>query len=1091
MSAMPTESKAFYVNHMSKAVEQKDAAEQDLVGESYSTMDMWRKDENPVVSDLREHVKRLESRLAGLENGHTRNDSLHETGYTDADDVTSGMHGDDTYQPKNMKYLPIVRKCNFTEFKNRFTKEDAACAVDVLESGPLFEQEFLEEQKLRDRLFEHGNKKDAKLQKQKASALVKETDRSSNALRNDQSGRTWIHRIRIQAPPLLKILARVQNETWSNRPRTYDRPFCTLMAFQPKVKEALAELEEKWSTQSEGHTADSPKSTLTAMTGVHEREAEQDSDDDDEDSLLLDDSQATLAILQAYTKFIDTEIITESQRFETVNCSTEEKDDHNVNVIFSDLCYLFKPGDYIYRPVQGDQAGQGCDYRMGERLWRVYFVNDAIRNYNFLPPDHRRYSNEEPSEDDSTQFTVHAYHIEYTGEEFCVVSNTFRISPFEKFKPINSLPIYPIRFLPGHEEYMDNAEKIGDLVLDSIETKHALYNAWTVMRTPKGGYVTDAEGAMIKHPEYINSEIMVDFGEAFQACPSWRPKRSVLKTEFTNKINIVDDFRIRWWSGKDRQKLIRETQEIIPYRTGVHHLKRNQFVLEDPFLVAVSQNHHRGLPTTKKYLRREEKMLIHNRVFAYVFRERKFAQLDVTKSTSSARKYDALEALKIPQDVKGLIQGSVRGHFMLKESEGVNGEERMSLDVIQGKGTGLFILLHGVPGVGKTATAEAIAQANGKPLFKITCGDIGLTPEQVETNLRAIFRLASIWDCILLLDEVDTFFSQRSRGDSSITKNALVSVFLRVLDYYTGILFLTTNRPGALDEAFKSRIHAQIYYPPLSKRQTLDIWQLNIKRLRQIGVQIKDSKEQRPLLIPEEAILSFADIQFEKGKLRKAGAWNGRQIRNAFQMARSLAYFDASKDDPSAPASLDIRYFEMMHEITESFDRYMLEVYSGQSAGTLALEMEDRADHFTQRTVRLRETDGDEHYHSYSGGGTGSPFAGLGGRQDHGDRKQSANYMGRASVGGGRYGIGSFGPSVTAGYDDQVVGEKSPALAQMGEGPPGEFKTGSPFEVEHSGARRSSSFGRNGGYGMGRERHFEGESNYRMERNDYGKRERT
>jgi SpoVK/Ycf46/Vps4 family AAA+-type ATPase len=134
-----------------------------------------------------------------------------------------------------------------------------------------------------------------------------------------------------------------------------------------------------------------------------------------------------------------------------------------------------------------------------------------------------------------------------------------------------------------------------------------------------------------------------------------------------------------------------------------------------------------------------------------------------------------LESLKIPMGVKHAIQGSIRGHFLQKNAERRINKTCSSLDLIQGKGTGLFILLHGVPGVGKTATAEAIAQANGKPLFKITVGDLGMTPENLEISLREIFRLASIWDCILLLDEVDTFFSQRSQADTATTKNALVS----------------------------------------------------------------------------------------------------------------------------------------------------------------------------------------------------------------------------------------------------------------------------------------------------------------------------
>jgi hypothetical protein len=716
-------------------------------------MENFNNETSPAISDLREQIKRLETRLMGIEGHVSINEAV---GFPEGDETSSAAHANDLDHLTNLNYIPQVQKCNFREFKNRFGGEEARYAIDVLVSGNLFEQEYLEEQRLRDRLFEHG-KSNPRGAKRKAEAIIKETNRSNSALRQDQADRVWIRRIRLQAPALLQILAKVQGETWSSRPRTYDRPFCTLLHFHPQVKQALAELEEKWDIQSEGHHSDS--TATTPRVDGHGR--------DDEDS--LDDSQSSLAILRTYVEFMDTEVVPESHRYDDLDYKSDEK------IIFSDLCYLFKLGGYIYKRLDGNTSGEDSDHQMGQRIWRVYFVNDAIRNYNLTPPDHRKYSTVEPSEHDSILFTVHAYHIDYTGDEFCVVTKIFKISPYEGWKSINALPIYPLRFHPNHEGYFDASLKTGNQVLQFVESKHAFYNAWTIMRTPEGGFATDANGVIVKHPEYINSEVMVDFGEAFQACPSWRPNRTILKTEFTNKILISDDFPVRYWSGKDRTKLLRETREIIPYRTGVHHLKRNKFVLEDRFLSAVSQNHQRGQPTTKVFLTKNEMILMHCRVFAYVFQERKFAQLDVSKLTPSARNLDALEALKISPLTKNLIQGSVRGHFLQKEAEERYGEEGLNLDVIQGKGTGLFILLHGVPGVGKTATAEAVAQANGKPLFKITCGDIGLTPVDVETSLRAIFRLASIWDCILLMDEVDTFFSQRSKGDSAIIKNALVS----------------------------------------------------------------------------------------------------------------------------------------------------------------------------------------------------------------------------------------------------------------------------------------------------------------------------
>ncbi|KAH6962786.1 hypothetical protein DER45DRAFT_534024 [Fusarium avenaceum] len=95
-------------------------------------------------------------------------------------------------------------------------------------------------------------------------------------------------------------------------------------------------------------------------------------------------------------------------------------------------------------------------------------------------------------------------------------------------------------------------------------------------------------------------------------------------------------------------------------------------------------------------------------------------------------------------------------------------------DLVGGKGSGLFILLQGVPGVGKTAAAEAVAQAHEKRLFTITCRDLGLTPEAVDTKLNEVFRLAHLWDRVLLLDEADAFFPRRDTYN--LQRNALVFV---------------------------------------------------------------------------------------------------------------------------------------------------------------------------------------------------------------------------------------------------------------------------------------------------------------------------
>lgn len=79
-----------------------------------------------------------------------------------------------------------------------------------------------------------------------------------------------------------------------------------------------------------------------------------------------------------------------------------------------------------------------------------------------------------------------------------------------------------------------------------------------------------------------------------------------------------------------------------------------------------------------------------------------------------------------------------------KVTEGPVSNKRPSMDLVRGKGKGLIILLHGAPGVGKTSTAETVAAYTRRPLYPITCGDVGQTPEEVEKKMEHHFRSVSL-----------------------------------------------------------------------------------------------------------------------------------------------------------------------------------------------------------------------------------------------------------------------------------------------------------------------------------------------------------
>lgn len=158
---------------------------------------------------------------------------------------------------------------------------------------------------------------------------------------------------------------------------------------------------------------------------------------------------------------------------------------------------------------------------------------------------------------------------------------------------------------------------------------------------------------------------------------------------------------------------------------------------------------------------------------------------------------EAFKSLVLEENKKTLVHSLVTQHM----SKGFD-------DVVAGKGKGLIGLLSGHPGCGKTLTAEAISEETRKPLYSVSAGELGTDPSNVDTRLTEILELANRWDAILLLDEADVFLQRRN--DTDVVRNALVSIFLRQLEYYRGILILTTNRIGIFDDAFESknlRIH--------------------------------------------------------------------------------------------------------------------------------------------------------------------------------------------------------------------------------------------------------------------------------------------
>jgi len=204
----------------------------------------------------------------------------------------------------------------------------------------------------------------------------------------------------------------------------------------------------------------------------------------------------------------------------------------------------------------------------------------------------------------------------------------------------------------------------------------------------------------------------------------------------------------------------------------------------------------------------------------------------------------------------------------------INSTSERTEDIIKGKMAGVIILATGVPGVGKTLTAEVLSEMIERPLYNVQCSQLGLDVAEIEKNLEKILARAARWNSILLMDEADVYI--RKRGED-IHQNAIVGVFLRLLEYYRGVIFMTSNRGDEVDDAIISRATAWVKYEKPDAKMLRTIWRT---LSTQYGITFsEDELDELITLFPE--------------------GLSGRAVRNILKLAKMLITGDNKKIGPS------------------------------------------------------------------------------------------------------------------------------------------------------------------------------------------------
>lgn len=196
-----------------------------------------------------------------------------------------------------------------------------------------------------------------------------------------------------------------------------------------------------------------------------------------------------------------------------------------------------------------------------------------------------------------------------------------------------------------------------------------------------------------------------------------------------------------------------------------------------------------------------------------------------------------------------------------------------------------------------------------------------------------------------------------------------LQVFLRALEYYSGILFLTTNKVGKFDEAFVSRIHQAIEYPALDRPTTCSIWQVNLRKLKE---------KRSDVVFNEGDLLNYAGIAWDTQMSRRRVTWNGRQIRNAFQTAVALAEHSSllePRDKESGKIELKREHFMKVGEVSDRFDEYLRKTRNNRDWLDVAQAHQDRYDSRKDDMVRQNRSQG-QHGPPMQNYGYGSPDQG-------------------------------------------------------------------------------------------------------------------
>nr|KMM70876.1 hypothetical protein CPAG_07185 [Coccidioides posadasii RMSCC 3488] len=530
----------------------------------------------------------------------------------------------------------------------------------------------------------------------------------------------------------------------------------------------------------------------------------------------------------------------------------------NNTITFDLLWALFKPNTVVYTPTYG--------------------AVDEPRAFKL------EYASKESSFMKGQWYSIEGRYLEYDGKSFGMGTMTSEVDFFKGPRKITSLACYPIQYHRDAEGLKSKLVERGKKFVSLQGMNYRFHQGMAFFKKRR---------SIIK--VNINGRVMVDPALHRRINPNYpistvKPKDSDLPEGSSSDSD--DDGCCCLGSSSESERLNRDDTprtklKVVHDKEGKPHLVEveidengNEIMKEDIDKIKDGASGNGDIDFTE-----EELLIASPVVLGFAFSEKLWLEFTISGIREIEWNSGAFDSLVLPGNQKSIVKALVESHTF-HAAENIE-------DVIQGKGKGLVAVLHGPPGTGKTLTAEGIAELLKRPLYMVSAGELGTDSRTLEGELNKILDIAHSWGAVLLLDEADVFLEKRTIQD--IHRNALVSIFLRLLEYFQGILFLTTNRVETFDDAFQSRIHVALRYGDLTAKAKRAVWKMFLDKVR-----TKEGLE----------VVKFTDKDYDT---LARHALNGRQIKNSVRTAQALALNEQT--------ALSMEHINRVLDVAETFEQ--------------------------------------------------------------------------------------------------------------------------------------------------------------------------